>query len=159
MPTLATIATKINNYRMDVPSSNFVPHQGLQIYPANTPTTLNQEWTLVSNIDGVPVPNGYVNIFAGNEPSNHLCIDVPNGVAQPEIEVQLYPINRPGGTANQQWKLIPVPGLPNWVFIASALDNSLVLDVRGGSGAAHTPIQIYTRGNEQPNQIWFLNPV
>jgi hypothetical protein len=75
--------------------------------------------------------------------------------------VQLYPANGPGGTPNQQWKFIPVTiqllGLAQvqlGFLIASALDNNLVLDVRGGGGAAHTPLQIFSVGNNQANQIW-----
>jgi hypothetical protein len=39
------------------------------------------------------------------------------------------------------------------------LNENLVLDVIGDSGAAHTKIQIYDRGNNKPNQLWILNPV
>ena len=156
MPSLATIATAINGFLVDVPGADFVAHQRLQIYPANIPITSNQIWTIVSDADGVPVPPGYVNIFAGDELPSHLCIDVPYARAVSGTPVQLYPANQPGGTPNQQWKLVPVTG--NLVYIASALDNNLVLDVRGGGGAAHTPLQIYSVGNEQPNQLWLLNP-
>ena len=43
--------------------------------------------------------------------------------------MQLYLIDKPGGNPNQLWKLIPVGD--NQVYIASALDSSLVLDLRG----------------------------
>lgn len=59
MPTLATIATAINGSVMDVPDSKFVAHQHIQIYPKNSPVTLNQKWTIVSDADGVPVPPRY----------------------------------------------------------------------------------------------------
>jgi hypothetical protein len=157
MPTLATIATSINGSLMDVPDSNFVAHEHIQIYPANHPVSLNQTWTIVSDADGVPVPPGYVNIFAGNDPSNHLCIDIPDSNTTPRTLVQLYPIDKPGGKPNQQWKYIPVGD--NQVYIASALDNNLVLDLRGGGAAPHTLIQIYKLGDKQPNQIWYLSPV
>jgi hypothetical protein len=157
MPTLATIATAINGSVMDVPHSNFVAHEHIQIYPMNRPLTLNQTWTIVSDLDGVPVPPGYVNIFAGNEPKNLLCIDIPDASTNPRTLVQLYPIDQPGGKPNQQWKLIPVGD--NMVYIASHLDNNLVLDLRGGGAAPHTLIQIYPVGNMQPNQIWYLSPV
>jgi hypothetical protein len=157
MPTFATIATAINGSVMDVPDSNFVAHEHIQIYPANRPITLNQTWTIVSSLDGVPVPQGYVNIFAGEDPTNHLCIDVPDSSTTPGTLVQLYPIDKPGGALNQQWKYIPVGD--NQVYIASALNENLVLDLRGGSAAAHTLIQIYDVGHLKPNQIWFLNPV
>ena len=156
MPTLATIATKINGSLIDVPHANFAPHQHLQIYHPNNPITLNQTWTIVDNSDGgVPIPPGYVNIFAGNEPTNLLCIDIPDSLSVSRTLVQLYPVNGPGGTPNQQWKLIPVTD--SYVYIASALDNNLVLDVRGGGGADHTQVQIHALGNAQPNQLWFLN--
>jgi len=52
-----------------------------------------------------------------------------------------------------------IPVGDNQVYIASALDNSLVLDLRGGGAAAHTLIQIYKLGDKKPNQIWYLSPV
>lgn len=156
MPTLATIATAINGSVMDVPDSKFVKHEHIQIYPQNSPVTLNQKWTIVSDADGVPVPPGYVNIFAGDDPSNHLCIDVPDSSTKSGTLVQLWPIDKPGGATNQQWKLIPVGH--NQVYIASALDNNLVLDLRGGGAAPHTLIQIYDVGDKKPNQIWYLSP-
>ena len=54
MPTLATIATTINGSVMDVPDSKFVKHEHIQIYPLNSPVTLNQKWTIVSDADGLP---------------------------------------------------------------------------------------------------------
>ena len=69
-----------------------------------------------------------------------------------------YPADGPGGHANQQWKLIPI-GTDGYVYIASALDNDLVLDVRGGEGAAGTKVEIYKRGDKKPNQMWIVNPV
>ena len=140
---------------MDVPHSKFVAHQHIQIFPANSPITLNQTWTIVSELDGVPVPYGYCNILAGKEPENHLCIDVPHSTTTPNTLVQLYPLNKPGGTPNQQWKLIPVSD--NWVYIASALDHGIVLEVRGG-GAPHEHIQICPVGDKPPSQLWLLNP-
>ena len=129
MPTLATIATTINGSVMDVPDSKFVKHEHIQICPLNSPVTLNQKWTIVSDADGVPVPPGYVNIFAGDDPSNHLCIDVPDSSTKSGTLVQHWPIDKPGGATNQQWKLVPVGD--NQVYIAIALDNNFVLDLRG----------------------------
>ena len=54
MPTLATIATAINGSVMDVPDSKFVKHEHIQICPLNSPVTLNQKWTIVSDADGLP---------------------------------------------------------------------------------------------------------
>jgi hypothetical protein len=65
-------------------------------------------------------------------------------------------IDKPGGATNQQWKLVPVGD--NQVYIASALDNNLVLDLRGGGAAPHTLIQLYNVGDKKPNQIWYLSP-
>jgi hypothetical protein len=56
MPTLATIATAINGSVMDVPDSKFVKRAHIQIYPQNSPVSLIQKWTIVSDADGVPVP-------------------------------------------------------------------------------------------------------
>jgi Ricin-type beta-trefoil lectin domain-like len=156
MPTLATIATLINGSLMDVPDSKFVAHEHVQIYPKNSPVTLNQKWTIVSSLDGVPVPPGYVNIFAGDDPSNHLCLDIPDSNTTPGTLVQLYPVDKPGGARNQQWKYISVRD--NRVYIASALNEKLVLDLRGGGATPHTLIQIYDVGDMQPNQIWYLDP-
>jgi len=156
MPTLATIAIAINGSVMDVPDSQFVKHEHIQIYPLNSLVTLNQKWTIVSDADGVPVPPGYVNIFTGDGPSNHLCIDVPDSSTKSGTLVQLWPIDKPGGATNQQWKLVPVGD--NQGYIASALDNNLVLDLRGGRAAPHTLIQIYNVGDKKPNQIWYLSP-
>jgi hypothetical protein len=130
----------------------------IQIDSQISPTPLNQQWTIVSSSDDVHVPAGYVNIFAGAESSKHLCIDIPHSSTKERTEVQLYPIDGPGGHPNQQWKLIPV-GTEGYVYIASALDNDLVLDVRGGEGAAGTKVEIYERGDKRPNQMWILNPV
>jgi hypothetical protein len=152
-PAFATIATKINQSVLDVPHSNFSKHQHIQIYPLNSPTTLNQTWTIVEAVGDLP--QGYANIFAGHEPSNHLCLDIPDSNTTPRTLIQLYPVNGPGGSKNQQWKLIPAGD--NYVYIASALDHNLVLDVRGGSGDPHTLIQIFNQGNQQPNQLWILN--
>jgi len=157
MPTLATIATAINGSVMDVPDSKFVKHEHIQIYPKNSPVSLNQTWTIVSSLDGVPVPPGFVNIFAGNDPANHLCLDVPDSSTKSGTLAQLYPVDKPGGATNQQWKLISAGH--NQVFIASALNENLVLDLRGGGAAPHTKIQIYNLGDMQPNQIWSLNPI
>ena len=99
---------------------------------------------------------GYVNIFAGDDPSCHPCIDVPDSSTKSGTLVQLWPIDKPGGATNQQWKLVPVGD--NQVYIASALDNNLVLDLRGGGTAPHTLIQIYNVGDKKPNQIWCLSP-
>jgi hypothetical protein len=158
MSTFATIATKINGMLMDVPDSNFVAHQHIQIYPANRPITLNQKWTIVDGSNGaVPLPAGYVNIYSGGDASKHLCLDIPGSSTKPKTLIQLYPANGPGGSKNQQWKLIPAEN--NYVYIASALNENLVLDVIGDSGAARTKIQIYDRGNNKPNQLWILNSV
>ena len=158
MPTFATIATKINGFLMDVPHSNFAAHQQIQIYFANSPTSLNQTWTIVSHNDVPSVPDGYVIIYAGKDPSNHLCLDVPDSDATSGTLIQLYPVNGGGaGTKNQHWKL--VPGGDNYVNIASRLNEKLVLDVVGDSGAPHTKIQIYNFGSGKPNQLWCLNPV
>jgi hypothetical protein len=156
MPTLAKIATVINGSVLDVPDSKFVKHEHIQIFPQNSPITLNQKWTIVSDADGVPVPPGFVNIFAGDDPSNHLCIDIPDSSTTSGTLVQLFPIDKPGGAKNQQWKLIPAGD--NQVHIASALDNNLVLDLRGGGAAPHTLIQIFEAGHKKPNQTWLLSP-
>ena len=155
MPTLVTISTSINGSVMDVPDSKFVAHEHIQIYPKNSPTTLNQTWTIVSSLDGVPVPPGHINIFAGDDPTNHLCIDVPDSSTKSGTLVQLYPIDKPGGARNQQWKYIHVGD--NRVYIASALNNNLVLDLQGGGAAPHTKIQISDVGDLLPSQIWLVN--
>lgn len=155
MPTLVTIATSINGSVMDVPHSKFVTHHHIQIYPKHSPITLNQTWTIVSSLDGVAVPPGYVNIFAGDDPTNHLCIDVPHSSTKSGTHVQLYPIHKPGGAPNQQWKYIPVGD--NQVYIASALNNKLVLDLDGGGAAPQTRIQISDVGDMKPSQIWIVN--
>ena len=97
-----------------------------------------------------------MNIFAGDDPSCHPCIDVPDSSTKSGTLVQHWPIDKPGGATNQQWKLVPVGD--NQVYIASALDNNLVLDLRGGGAAPHTLIQIYNVGDKKPNQIWYLSP-
>ena len=157
MSSFATIQTKINGLLMDVPGSNFVAHQNIQIYPANTPISLNQKWTVIGHGDVAAVPDGYVIIYAGKDPSNHLCLDVPDSDAKSGKLIQLYGCNDNGaGTKNQHWKL--VSGGDNYVYIASRLNEDLVLDVVGGSGAAHTKIQIYNCGAGKPNQLWLFNP-
>jgi hypothetical protein len=156
MPAIATIATKVNGNLLDVPHANFVAGQTLQIYPPNKPRSANQTWTIVSSSDGVPVPHGYVNIFCGDELSSHLLLDVPHANTTPGTLVQLYPANQPGGTPNQQWKYISAGN--NYVYIASALNENLVLDLRGGGAAPGTPLQIWELGHLQPNQMWILNP-
>ena len=150
---LSTPGAKVPHCAMDVPHSNFAAHQHLQIFSAHSPVTRNQTWSIISQSDGVPLPTGYINILAGAE-THGLCIDVPHSSTAPGTLVQLYPLNQPGGTPNQQWKLIPATGI--WVYIASALDNNLVLDVRGGDSAPGTLIQLYTVGDNQLNQLWFL---
>jgi ricin-type beta-trefoil lectin protein len=154
MSTLATIATAINGFLMDVPKS--LAHQVIQIFPANSPITLNQKWTIVNlGEGGLPGPAGHINIFAGHDPSNHLCIDVPDAVALPGIFVQLLPATTPGGTKSQQWKLKQTKD--NNVYIESALDSNLVLQVL--IGVAGMPLQIWPKEKDQLNQLWLLNPV
>jgi hypothetical protein len=153
MSRLVNIATQLDGFVMDVPSSNFAVHQTIQIYPLNIPPSLNQTWTIVDYTDEPSLPFGFVNIYAGDG-SSRLCLDVPSGSTTPGTIVQLYPINGPGGTANQRWQIQLVAD--TFVYIVSALNVGLVLDVRGGAGAAHTPIQTYTLGNQQPNQLWLI---
>jgi Ricin-type beta-trefoil lectin domain-like len=156
MPSVATIATKINGFLLDAPKLD--KHEHIQIDSQTSPPSANQQWTIVSHSDVSSIPAGYVNIFAGDESSKHLCIDIPDSSTTERTLVQLYPADGPGGHANQQWKLIPV-GTEGYVYIASALDNDLVLDVRGGEGTAGTKVEIYKRGDKKPNQMWILNPV
>jgi hypothetical protein len=148
----------VSGFLLDVPHSNFVAHENIQVYPQNNPTSLNQTWTIVSSLDDVPVPAGYCNIFAGDEPANNLCIDIPHSDTASGTLVQLYPIDKPGGATNQQWKLVPYVEGQNLMYIVSAFNDNLVLDVRGGKGQAHALIQIYEKGDGKPNQLWILNP-
>ena len=156
MPSVATIATKINGFVLDAPKLD--KHEHIQIDKLGTPTPQNQQWTIVSHSDVPSVPDGYVIIYAGDESSKHLCIDIPHSNTKERTLVQLYPEDGPGGHKNQQWKLIPI-GTEGYVYIASALDNDLVLDVRGGEGAAGTRVEIDKRGDKKLYQMWILNPV
>jgi hypothetical protein len=64
---------------------------------------------------------------------------------------RLRPIDKPRGTPSQQWELIEVNGHGNWVYIASALDNNLVLEGRGDSSTPGNLIQV--NQVEEANQI------
>ncbi len=51
MPAIGTMATAIDGLLLDVPDSKFVAHEHIRIYPANSPVSLNQTWTNVSDLD------------------------------------------------------------------------------------------------------------
>ena len=153
MPVIVTIATKINGFVLGAPKLD--KHEHIQI---DKPGGSNQQWTIVSHSDLSSVPDGYVIIFAGDESSKHLCIDIPHSITKERTLVQLYPVDGPGGHKNQHWKLHSI-GTEGYVYIESALDNDLVLDVRGGVGTAGTKVEIFKRGDKKPNQMWILNPV
>jgi len=148
LPTYATIATAINGFVMDVPHSKFVRYEHIQIYPKNNPVTSNQKWAIVISGDDVGLPP--------SESGNPLCIDIPHSTTKSGTLVQLFPLDKPGGAPNQQWKYIPAGD--NLNYIASALGNDLVLDVIHGEGAAGTKIQIFKRGDRKPNQLWYVDP-
>jgi hypothetical protein len=53
--------------------------------------------------------------------------------------------------------LIEVNGHGNWVHIASALDNNLVLEGRGDSSTPGNLIQVNQVEEANPNQIWVID--
>jgi len=157
MPSVATIASMINGFVLDAPKLN--GHEHIQIDKPDNPPPQNQQWTVVSHKEVASVPEGYVIIYAGDESSKHLCINIPHSNTTDGTEVHLYRAQGPGGHPNQQWKLKPIDGTEGYVYIESALDKDLVLTVRGGNGAAGTKVEINKRGDKKPNQMWILNPV
>jgi hypothetical protein len=103
------------------------------------------------------VPVGCVNLFAGNDPSKLLCLSLSTSVTKPGALPHLRPIDKPGGTPSQQWELIEVNGHGNWVYIASALYNNLVLEGRGDSSTPGNLIQVNQVEEANPNQIWIID--
>ena len=83
MPVIVTIATKINGFVLDAPKLD--KHEHIQI---DKPGGSNQQWTIVSHSDLSSVPDGYVIIYAGDESSKHLCIDIPRSNTKERTLVQ-----------------------------------------------------------------------
>jgi ricin-type beta-trefoil lectin protein len=75
---------------LDVPGGNTAPGTRVQIYPKNTPATLNQLWLWTLE--------GY--IVSGLNPN--LVLDVVGGNTTPGTPVQIFPRNT-SITANQLW--------------------------------------------------------
>jgi hypothetical protein len=91
-------------------------------------------------------------IIAGR--SSGLVLDIPGGVATPDVAIQQYPDN---GTPAQHWNLTPVEGEPGYFTIHSVL-SGLFLEVAGKSKADHAKIQQGSLTGEE-NQQWKFEAV
>jgi hypothetical protein len=113
---------------IDVPDRKFVQGQGLQMLDCN---------------------NSPAQIFT-YDPANMrltiggLCIDADGG--KPGDLVKLSPCD---GRANQAWK-----AEQKGSFTKLAGVNGLCLDIRYGSTANGAPLQSWTCGDAEPNQLW-----
>ena len=116
---------------IDVPNREFVRDQRLQMMDCN---------------------NSPSQIFT-YDPANMrltiggLCVDANGG--QPGDLVKLWSCD---GGANQVWKIEQKGNFSKLVGT-----NGLCLDIRYGSTAAGAPLQSWTCGDAEPNQLWSLN--
>lgn len=86
--------------------------------------------------------------------TNQLCLGLASGAAAKsgaDVRLRSYTDD-----ASQRWRLEYLAPIPSGTYeIVSALDTGLALDVRGGSTANGTPIQVYTR-NDGESQRFLL---
>jgi Ricin-type beta-trefoil lectin domain len=129
-PTLLRISPQGGGRCIEVPNGDAVPGQGLQMADCNS----SAAQTFIYDPAAMHLEIG------------GLCVDANGG--KPGDLVKLSPC---GAGANQSWK-----SEPKGNFTKLVGQNSLCLDIRYGSKESGAPVQSWTCGDSEPNQLWSL---
>ena len=156
-------------------------------YSANPPSQqqlnsgLNQLWKLVPG----PIQNSFF-IQSMLSPGNSVIDITGNGGAGTSLQIYpMKPVSTPAqieSAKNQLWTIVPVTATPppvpppgvsfaiTYYWIQSVMDSNLVIDIRGGSKQADTPLQVWTKNapstptvswdqfTAASNQLWVQIP-
>src|SRR5260370_26551938 len=126
--TLLQISPQGGGHCIEVPNQDFVPGQGLQMADCNS----SAAQTFVYDPAGMHLTIGA------------LCVDANGG--KPGDLVKLWPC---AAGANQIWK-----SEPKGNFTKLVGQNGLCLDIRYGSKEKGAPVQSWSCGDSEPNQLW-----
>lgn len=129
------------------------PNVGLQVHPVNEPETDNQLWKFI------PDPAGSGFCFIKSKVGLYV-MDVKAGKASDRgTPLQIHIQNESGFDDNQLWEFVPDPGGSGYYLIKSKLGD-YVIDIKGGSAAPRTPLQVFPRGGpgQTDNQLWICRP-
>jgi hypothetical protein len=113
---------------IEVPNRDFVQDQGL--------------W--MADCDGSAAQNFNYDPASMHLTIGGLCVDANGG--KPGALVKLWPC---GSGAAQAWKAEPKGNFTKLVG-----QNGLCLDIQFGSKENHAPVQSWTCGDSEPNQLW-----
>jgi hypothetical protein len=127
-PTMLQISPQGGGHCIEVPNGDFVPDRGMQMAECNS--TAAQ--TFIYDPAAMHLTIG------------GLCVDANGG--KPGDLVKLSPC---AAGANLIWK-----SEPKGNFTKLVGQNGLCLDIRYGSKEAGAPVQSWTCGDSEPNQLW-----
>ena len=82
--------------------------------------------------------------------SNGKVLDVAGGA---DVDKAPLTVVEPTGAASQKWRLEPIDGVDDAVFVQSTLMNGRALDLAHSSHDDGAPVLLYRRHGE-PNQRW-----
>lgn len=139
---------------LDVYGAQFVSGDNVQEWDDNGSGA--QRWTITSDGSSVTIDGtSYETYVVKCAASTGFALDVTNGQAAEDTNVQIYTVN---GTTAQRWAFIPMNPVPTGTYVVhSALDMNAVLDVSGGSTASGANIQLYGKNGTNAQVFRILN--
>lgn len=153
MENFYLISTKLDPGSVIDKKMHSGPSVGLQVFPVNQPETDNQLWKFI------PDPAGSGFYFIKSKVGLYV-IDVKGGKASDRgTPLQIHIQNESGFDDNQLWEFVPDPIGSGYYLIKSKLGD-YVIEIKGGSAAPHTPLQVFPQGAPGPtdNQLWICRP-